>query len=121
MMGGKWRMPKKEDVEELAEICNVKSFAEVEYNLYDHTKDQLIKDWCYEGIIIGPNNNRIKMSSNYMYWTGTVDEEQRPFDYCFYPIRDENSHGEVGNITLGTIFRKREEPHRIRPVWDPNL
>ncbi len=121
MMGGKWRMPKKEDVEELAEICNVKSFAEVEYNLYDHTKDQLIKDWCYEGIIIGPNNNRIKMSSNYMYWTGTADEEQPPFDYCFYPIRDENSHSEVGNITLGTIFRKREEPHRIRPVWDPNL
>lgn len=84
LFGYKWRMPTKQEVEELIELCKWEKVTEEPYN------------YCYLKII-GPNGNHILLpldSIDYGYelkfWTSTTDEKQNPlaFQYSCLPSLD---------------------------------
>lgn len=106
VLGGDWRIPTKEDMEELVEECEWK-----------WTREKSVLGWK----VIGPNNNYIFLpasgaASSYRiagvnelgrYWTATRDES----DYSAYNLRFKD-----GTDTIVVVDDTRFYGRTIRPV-----
>ncbi len=113
-LGGKWRLPTKEDVEELISCCSVK-IQRISYDYsYDNGRGQMGAGTSAV-IIRGENGNIIKDRSYPGFWTGTMSEDgEHP--YYVYVERG----NEVESIELFNDI-PRDYSLYIRPVWDPNM
>lgn len=116
VLGGKWRMPTKEDVEELIANCRFSRPSEAIYSFtYLDGEARL-----YTSIvtITGPNKNTIKTRMG-EFWTASLTEDGKdPYvAYYEYDYEDTSKPG---------MFYLINEPRReytlpIRAVWDPNM
>lgn len=132
LLGGKWRMPTKADVQELIDNCDVSSFSSITESAYTEYGNIYVNEWIL-GNVIGSNNAKIQlvMSSSQIfdgYWTAS-SEDDIPLSFCWLARNKANSSssGEIENKVPGSghisITTKivRERPLYIRPVWDPNM
>ena len=112
VLGGKWRMPTKEDVEELITYCQFSRPSEVRYSfVYQDYDATLITTEAY---ITGPNRNSIRIRSNY-FWTATMsDDGENPY-MAYYNYNDTSA-----SMQLLTIA-SRLNSLPIRAVWDPKM
>lgn len=120
VLGGKWRMPTKADVDELIANCDLTKVERVNYSIE-------VSGYTYEytaqvGDAVGNNGNTIQfMLGNGAYWCGTVSDNGNP--YCFVFNADYNDHSVyisgTGRIQIGAQIRINNQ--WIRPVWDPNM
>ncbi len=121
VLGGKWRMPTKADVDELIANCDLTKLERVHYSVE-------VSGYTYEGNAqvgdaIGKNGNTIQfLLNNGAYWCGTMNDDGNP--YCFVFTADYNDHAVpvpgTGRIQIWTQ-QKRFYNLWIRPVWDPNM
>lgn len=132
LLGGKWRMPTKADVQELIDNCDVSSFNSITESSYTEYGSSYVNEWIL-GNVIGPNNAKIQlvMSSSQNldgYWTAS-SEDDIPLSFCWLARNKANSSSSSvidskepgsGHIEITTQI-VRERPLFIRPVWDPNL
>ena len=118
-LGGHWRLPKKEDVEELINNCRV-TFDELQYD-YEITSGTTTYYYriglSYATLASTKNDNSIKiMMQN--YWTGTLDENESDYPngyaYSFIISKDINNYIQLNSYS-------RLNWMLIRPVWDPNF
>ena len=113
-LGGHWRMPTKDDVEELMENCNItySSFEKLipygsSYATWSSTEFYLTSKI---------NSNSIK-SYPASYWTGTMSDEAN----CPYLMSLSINHAENKNQILQILKNSRDYDWLIRPVWDPKF
>ena len=113
VLGGKWRLPTKEDIEELNEYCTVSASKRAEYHYEsDFSSSTLITSIA---LITGTNGNYIK-TAKYPVWTGDLSENgDNPYSACYRYDQEKDS----AYIQCDTLSRERTL--WIRPVWDPNL
>lgn len=127
LMGGKWRMPTKKDVQELIDNCTVNNLYKTEEYYYD-TEGNYNLNHRYYGDVVGTNGNKIQLlcgnPSEDGYWTGTSDG-QHPITFVYLATNIENSSSSEKMQGSGRIeFTSRiggERPSFIRPVWDPSM
>ena len=114
VMGGKWRLPTKADVEELMRYCKVGQIEERQY--YYNTDEYSIRLHASLVGITGPNGRRIDTFGNAI-WTGTMSENGvNPYSViCRYNSQIDSVYLELCD-TLS-----RDNAFTIRPVWDPNM
>jgi len=120
VLGGKWRMPTKKDVEELISYCDMSKFEYVPYSYV--IGSSYFSETCTVGRITGHNGNTIKLCDrNSGYWCGTINETGSAYSFCY--MTDYNSNGartpDTGRIEL--YGSSRHSLLHIRPVWDPNM
>jgi len=121
LLGGKWRMPTKEDVEELISSCDISNFEYVPYSYM--IGSSYFSETCAVGSITGRNGNTIKICvrGNSRYWCGTASDTDSA--YFFRYAMDYNSYDVAipgtGRIELYSSIR--HAANHIRPVWDPSL
>lgn len=113
-LGGKWRLPTKEDVEELISCCSVK-IQRVSYDYsYDGGRGGMSMSTS-AAIIRGENGKIIKERSYPGFWTATMSEDgEHP-----YYVKVERGD-DVDYIILDNDV-PRDYSLYIRPVWDPNM
>ena len=110
MLGGKWRMPSKADVEELIANCTVSNW-EIGYGRY-------------VGHIEGASGSVLKIEMNRYHWCGTEQDNDNALvfyynaDYINGNYRDGYKAG-TGRIEFKPITK--HQWYNIRPVWDPNM
>jgi hypothetical protein len=105
MLGGKWRMPSKADVEELIANCNVSKW---------------VSSLSYLGIIEGTNGNVIKIGFGDARWCGTLDNEGKAYSFRYIP--DNVNGGWMPNSgKIDFVMQEKYNWLNIRPVWDPNM
>lgn len=119
VLGGKWRMPTKKDVEELISYCDMSKFGNVSYSYV--IGSSYFSETCTVGSITGRNGNTIKFCDRSSgYWCGTINETDSAYSFCY--MTDYNSNGvrtpDTGRIEL--YGSSRHSLLHIRPVWDPN-
>jgi hypothetical protein len=122
MLGGKWRLPRKEDVEELINNCNTKSFAELSAAIWNDDSQIYANDTWYAGNIVGPNKSKIMLQDGYNFWTGTLCDDGLhvyTFNYVAKEWISTSVKVDKGEITIRESNRERS--CKIRPVWDPNM
>ena len=95
ILGGKWRMPTKEEMDELL-ACETKT----------HIKDQTIEKFT----IVGPSGNSIDFFNMY-YWTGNMGEDNKPWEMMGLGL-PESGHYPTD------LFSPRERVLLIRPVCE---
>ena len=95
ILGGKWRMPTKEEMDELL-ACETKT----------HIKDQTIEKFT----IVGPSGNSIDFFNMY-YWTGSMGEDNKPWQVMGLGIPESGHY-------ITNLFSSREMALLIRPVCD---
>lgn len=123
LCGGKWRLPRKEDVEELFTNCECSNYAEKRYNPMMDGREYPAET-AYVGIVKGVNGNSIFIGNDNC-WTGTLLENNNSNAYSFYWTAPKISTTSMvpkmgeGNVILDES--KRIMPYAIRPVWDPNM
>lgn len=105
MLGGKWRMPSKADVEELIANCNVSKW---------------VSSLSYLGIIEGTNGNVIKIGFGDARWCGTLDNEGKAYSFRYIPDND-NGRWMPNSGKIDFVMQERYNWLNIRPVWDPNM
>ena len=116
MLGGKWRMPSKADVEELIANCNV---SEIEKDSNNGS--------AYLGIIKGPNGNVVKMHPNSAHlWCGTAADNDNAyvFTYSGEFYRDADGHTyyyKSGTGCIKIVTDPKYGYEQIWPVWDPTM
>ena len=129
VLGGKWRIPTKTDVEELITHCTLNNFNKVtEYYNYDESGNPQNMIYANVGNIIGVNNSKIQMVVGSQYWTGTSIDG---YPVMFYYTADYQNGDDVpgtgriqfgyNNTSTSHYWLDREYPNSIRPVWDPNM
>lgn len=96
ILGGKWRLPTKTEVEELLS-CKIDCLTDEEGNAYSF-------------IITGPNGNHIQIHGG-SYWTGSLIDESRAWAFASGFIGHENQ------LIITDFFRRFYE-NEIRPVCD---
>lgn len=113
VLGGKWRLPTKEDIKELNDNCTVSAPQRAEYHYStDNSSSTLI---TYIAVITGKNGNYIK-TSRHPVWTGDMSENgDNPYSACCRYDQENDS----AYIQCDTLSRERSLV--IRAVWDPNL
>lgn len=123
LCGGKWRLPRLEDVVELLTCCDCSNFAEKRYNPMIDGKEYPT-DIAYVGIARGTNGNSIFMGNDNC-WTGTIIENNNTNAYCFYwtapKISSTSMTPKTGEGNVIVAEANRVMPYAIRPVWDPNM
>ena len=122
MLGGKWRLPRKEDVEELINNCNTRSFAELSAAIWIEDSQIYANDTWYAGNIVGPNKSKIMLQDGYSFWTGTLCDDGLhvyTFSYVAKEWISTSVKVDKGEITIRESNRERS--CKIRPVWDPNM
>ena len=133
LLGGKWRMPTKADVQELIDNCDVSRFNSITENYYNtELGGNYVSEWIL-GNVVGANDARIQLvmsSSSELdgYWTAS-SEGGIPVSFCWLARNktDSSSSSVIENKVPGsghisiTTQMGRERPLYIRPVWDPNM
>ena len=114
VMGGKWRLPTKADVEELITYCTLR--APQETILTYQTEDYGIRLYTSYMSITGPNGRSLTTFGQAI-WTGTMSENGI-YPYCAYTDYIEKNDSSF--IVLCDTL-PRDYMLAIRPVWDPNL
>lgn len=112
VLGGQWRMPTKEDVEELIAYCQFSRPSEARYSfIYQDYDATLITSVA---TITGPNKHSIKIRSSY-FWTATMsDDGENPY-IALYDYDDTSAYLILSNIA------SRLNSLPIRAVWDPKM
>ncbi len=113
ILGGKWRLPTKQDVEELIAYCTIGKPVRTEYQYRSENNSTTFS--TYIAVIAGSNGNYIKTWSG-QTWTGTLSEDGMSA-YCAYYKYD--SDEDRAFIVLDTLARNRIL--QIHPVWDPKM
>ena len=123
LCGGKWRLPRKEDVKELLTYCDCSNFAEKRYNPMMDGREYP-EEIAYAGIAKGVNGNSIYIGND-IFWTGTLFENNSSDAYCFYwrapRVSSTSLIPKMGEGTIELNEGNRIVPHAIRPIWDPNM
>ena len=117
VLGGKWRMPTKEDVEELIANCRFSRPSEAYYSFVLDGYDARLLTTVVT--VTGPNKNTLKMHYGY-FWTATLGEKGiNPYlaDYDY----DYEDTSKPGWMYLSDELAPREYTMTIRAVWDPNM
>lgn len=114
VMGGKWRLPTKADVDELMTYCTLR--APQETMLYYTTEEYTIRLYASYMSITGPSGKSLSTFGSAI-WTGTMSENGI-CPYCVYTdyIEERDSSFFVLRDDV-----PRNEMLAFRPVWDPNL
>ena len=114
LLGGKWRLPTKEDFEELNAYCRVGLMRRYSYHYSTATSSATLQTSVAD--IRGSNGQSIIIYRGGM-WTGTMSENgENP--YCaFYGVNEKN---DSAFIELCDTF-PRDMSFIIRPVWDPKM
>ena len=114
LLGGKWRLPTKEDFEELNAYCRVGLMRRYSYHYSIATSSATLQTSVAD--IRGSNGQSIIIYRGGM-WTGTMSENgENP--YCaFYGVNEKN---DSAFIELCDTF-PRDMSFIIRPVWDPKM
>lgn len=114
LLGGKWRLPTKEDFEELNAYCRVGLMRRYSYHYSTATSSATLQTSVAD--IRGSNGQSIIIYRGGM-WTGTMSENgENP--YCaFYGVNEKN---DSAFIELCDTF-PRDMSFVIRPVWDPKM
>lgn len=114
VMGGKWRMPTKADVEELIQYCTLR--APQETMLYYTTEEYNIRLYASYMSITGPNGKSLTTFGSAI-WTGTMSENgiNPYFAYTDYIEENDSSFIVLRNDV------SRDNMMAVRPVWDPNM
>ncbi|MBR4842151.1 MAG: hypothetical protein IK006_03530 [Bacteroidaceae bacterium] len=95
ILGGKWRMPTKEEMDELL-ACETKTII----------KDETIEKFT----IVGPSGNSIDFFNMY-YWTGDMGEDNKPWEMMGLGLPESGHH-------ITNLFSPQERAQLIRPVCD---
>lgn len=114
ILGGKWRLPTKEDIDELNDYCTVSAPKRVEYHYSTYNSSStLITNIA---VITGKNGNSIK-TAWYPVWTGDMSANgDNPYSACYhYDLEKDSAYIQL----CDTLSRERSL--LIRPVWDPNM
>ena len=116
VLGGKWRMPTKEDVEELIANCR---FSRPSEAIYSFTYlDGEARLYTSVVTITGPNKNTIKTRMG-EFWTASLTEDGKD-PYVAYYDYDYEDTSKPGMFYL-TNEPRREYTLPIRAVWDPKM
>ena len=116
LYGGKWRMPRKDDLDELVANCSLsreKSFDRERSSYANGQKITFLETISYFEVQ-GTNGNSIRFREFDSTWSGT----KNPEDNWVYMLRcmsiNNQPHIEVTTTPV-------ESRLHIRPVWDPNM
>ena len=114
MMGGKWRLPTKADVQELITYCKVGSLQEKVY--YYSTEDYSIRYYTSCVPVTGPNGKGFSTNGSGI-WTGTMSEDGvHPYcAYCGYNAVNDSAFFVLCDTLPRDVYLT------VRPVWDPNM
>ena len=114
VMGGKWRLPTKAEVEELIQYCTLR--APQETILYYSTDEYSLRLHASYMSITGPSGRSLSTYGSTI-WTGTMSENGI-CPYCAYT--DYDAANDSSYIAL-IDYVPRDEMLAFRPVWDPNM
>lgn len=120
ILGGKWRMPTKADVDELIANCDLTKLEYVEHTNY--VDGQSRKVIAPVGYVIGKNGKEIQLYISNYYWCGTPGTEDSPYTFAFRAdVKPSTGRyiPDTGRIDIQT--EDRTNTNHIRPVWDPNM
>lgn len=123
LCGGRWRMPTKEDIEELLSNCDCSRFEQKTYNIIKDGQE-LQGETAYVGVVQGTNGNSVLIGNDQM-WTATVYDIDNTLAYCYEWDAPKVSSTSIipvmgkGSIKISAVNRYR--PLAMRPIWDPNL
>ena len=114
VMGGKWRLPTKADVEELMTYCTLR--APQETILTYQTEDYGIRLYTSYMSITGPNGRSLTTFGTAI-WTSTMSENGiNP--YCAWTDYIAETDSSFINLCDSV---PRDYMLGLRPVWDPNM
>ena len=124
LLGGKWRLPRKEEVEELMDNCDMKMTTLMSCKYWYPSSNNYYQDEAYAVKIVGPNGNYIELEDEMFFWTGTLSEDYGQAYSFIYYTRKYASSGPIQKVDYRKMdiwSRWRELSARIRPVWDSNM
>jgi hypothetical protein len=113
ILGGKWRLPTKQDVEELIANCTIGKPVPTEYRYSSENMTSIYSTNI--AVIAGSNGKYIKTWWG-RTWTGTLSEDGMCAYYASYRYDSEEDRA---FIELDTLARNNILP--IHPVWDPKM
>lgn len=123
LCGGYWRMPSKEDVEELIKNCDCSNFKQKQYTMIKDGQEYQ-GETAYVGIVQGSNGNNLLIGNDQM-WTGTICTEDNATAYCYFwdapKISSTSIVPVMGKGSIEITASNRYWPLAIRPIWDPNI
>ena len=117
LYGGKWRMPRKDDLDELVANCSLSpmnSFNRVR-SYYVNDKETTFLETISYFEVQGTNGNSIRFRNVDSTWSGTKNPEDNRVYYLW--CRSINSNQPHIEVTTTPV----ESRLHIRPVWDPNM
>ncbi len=120
ILGGKWRMPTKTDLEELIANCNVSAMDNEKHTIYIYGSTRQVNPVV--GHVVGNNRNEIIFNAGpqYVYWCSTLGEDDNPYSFIYTgDIESGRLIPNTGRFEINT--NSRVQYHSIRPVWDPNM
>ena len=122
MLGGKWRLPRREDVKELIDNCNTKNIVELSALVWVREWDKMENSTIYAGHIIGPNNSEFMLPELFPFWTGSLcDDSEHAYVFDYMAVQWISSDIKVNKGEIRIREEKRVFPCKVRPVWDPNM
>ena len=117
LYGGKWRMPRKDDLDELVANCSlspINSFNRVR-SYYVNDKETTFLETISYFEVQETNGNSIRFRNFDSTWSGTKNPEDNWVYYLW--CRSINSNQPHIEVTTTPV----ESRLHIRPVWDPNM
>ena len=120
ILGGKWRMPTKADVDELIANCDLSKVEYVKHTNYYNGEAREVN--APVGFVIGANGKEILFNLNHSYWCGTPGGDDNPYSFNF----NANVNASTGRYIPDTGRIEVQSDNKtgsncIRPVWDPNI
>ncbi len=113
ILGGKWRLPTKQDVEELIANCTI---GKPVYTEYRHSSENVTSIYSTNIAVIAGSNGKYIKTWWGRTWTGTLSEDGMCAYYAYY---DYDSEEDRAFIALDTLARNNIL--QIHPVWDPKM
>lgn len=109
IMGGKWRMPNRKDVEELV------SYAKC--SIVPRISNNGITDWGYVKLSNPENSSNSIFFTEGTWWISEIAQEDYSMSYIF------DYSGTDGTLSMQAPFDSRDRIYSftVRPIWDPNM
>lgn len=119
VLGGKWRLPTKEDYDELIQYCTIGS---PEQRYYDVERENVtIRYVSYVSSIEGPNYNRIYLSSYNELWTATKSPTTGNPYFVYMNSRLNSSNISEYYFSFYDDYKPNVWSFSMLAVWDPNM
>jgi len=122
ILGGKWRMPTKADVDELIANCDLSKMDYERHTVYIDGATREVN--AAVGYVVGNNGNEINFNvgGTNTYWCSTLSSDDNPYSFIFNAEIKSSTGRYIPNTGwIEVQTEDRAHTNSIRPVWDPNM